>query len=515
MRVAIVVPALGSHAGPLAAYHAHLVNGGIGAEMIELMWSNSSLQSPYISSWLATDTPKSSTNPDVFNLRRAAELLPQLEEKLRAGAYDAVVFDFFCVEAPIAAARLGLPSICSLPCVAEAGLPLDAEIVAQLQQLAGAELAVARASDAHYIVGSAPSLLWNALSEAPGIYMDRWRMGVRRAIIAFGTVVPVAVAQSNPSAVQCIVETLAFILGELATDGVTVATLLLPKISGLVHALLLSVIDRAPVRMTTIIGRSDQAERLLDAHVFVTHGGGSSVAEGLRARIPMWVVPFFGDQHYAARRVAATQPDARAYVLDPPDGHDVRDAARDMSRDGPRRRIDGPRAPPSSALVGIGPNDLVYGRTIDCLVLQAYLGVDLGVGNMAWDGQPRLVDHLNDALIDGRARTLTVYAEWAGEVARVGLPVPSRAALELPGELGQTAHAQLYALCVHGLGWWAGRGLVHFVLGDLTEENGATHAELAACCAHPEWTHVRFWDAATLRAMDAARIDDLLRGAAA
>lgn len=62
------------------------------------------------------------------------------------------------------------------------------------------------------------------------------------------------------------------------------------------------VLDTYPPNWT-VVDRVDQQRVLSEADVFVTHGGSNSFHEALLARVPMVVVPFFGDQVLTGRRV--------------------------------------------------------------------------------------------------------------------------------------------------------------------------------------------------------------------
>jgi hypothetical protein len=53
----------------------------------------------------------------------------------------------------------------------------------------------------------------------------------------------------------------------------------------------------------SVYGKVDQQEMLSRADVFVTHGGSNSFHEAVLSRVPMVVVPFFGDQALIASRV--------------------------------------------------------------------------------------------------------------------------------------------------------------------------------------------------------------------
>lgn len=62
------------------------------------------------------------------------------------------------------------------------------------------------------------------------------------------------------------------------------------------------VLDAYPANWS-VTDRVDQQRVLSEADVFVTHGGSNSFHEALLARVPMVVVPFFGDQVLTGRRV--------------------------------------------------------------------------------------------------------------------------------------------------------------------------------------------------------------------
>lgn len=63
-----------------------------------------------------------------------------------------------------------------------------------------------------------------------------------------------------------------------------------------------SVLDEYPANWT-VRDKVDQQEVLSKSNVFVTHGGSNSFHEALLFKVPMVVVPFFGDQALAGRRV--------------------------------------------------------------------------------------------------------------------------------------------------------------------------------------------------------------------
>jgi UDP-glucoronosyl and UDP-glucosyl transferase len=63
------------------------------------------------------------------------------------------------------------------------------------------------------------------------------------------------------------------------------------------------VLDSYPANWR-VVDRVDQQEVLSRSDVFVTHGGCNSFHEALLHRVPMVVVPFFGDQLIVARRAA-------------------------------------------------------------------------------------------------------------------------------------------------------------------------------------------------------------------
>ncbi len=589
MKLAIVCPALGSHWGPLRAYATRM--GAIGHEIrvYTIGWRKKRGDTGLC---INASADLRTTVPDQFNIERATSVAGLLLDELRAFAPDVVVYDFFCLEAALAARALRVPSVCSLPCVAEPGLACDDATAARIRALPGgaAGMPVARASDAHYIPGSAASLLWNPLSHVLGVPADAQRIGLpRAALVSFGTVVPTLLLKHNASALTALTSALHMALSELDAHGIERVMLLLPGLSWAGTLAVLSALrpwlgdtrrdvehgngikyvafEAGPAAATSIrylfmhtqLPSAPQAEMLRDCEVLVTHGGGSSTAEALREHVTMWVFPFFGDQHYAARRVLETQRGSRAYVID----GEPADSARDMSLDAARRRIEGlPLKEPG--FTGPGPRDLLYGCNADRLALQAQLGLNLGVGDLSWMPRaPRIADHLNDVLIgyadlmsagidlppqrlpvlhlplkpyptpaplrtllvragllahDAAAEAATsvevfsssIYGKWYSEVAHTGLVVPSRANLTATdGGMREAAHAALHALCIHALGWWARYGLVHFIIGKLGEENGATRAELAACLAHPEWTHVRYWDARDMLPLNAALVDIL------
>lgn len=95
------------------------------------------------------------------------------------------------------------------------------------------------------------------------------------------------------------------------------------------------VLDRYPANWR-VCPRADQQETLSRADVFVTHGGSNSLHEAVLLRVPMVVVPFFGDQMLVGRRVREL---GIGITLDTPEGVE-KDKPRPHLNDGLAARID-------------------------------------------------------------------------------------------------------------------------------------------------------------------------------
>lgn len=129
------------------------------------------------------------------------------------------------------------------------------------------------------------------------------------------------------------------------------------------------VLDSYPANWR-VVNRVDQQEVLSRSDVFVTHGGCNSFHEALLHRVPMVVVPFFGDQALVARRAAelgigVDLGDGDGIDRNKPRRHLVADLApriaaatvRLLGTDSARRGFDGLTLEPTMSLADLAEPD--------------------------------------------------------------------------------------------------------------------------------------------------------------
>ncbi|MEN3307286.1 MAG: hypothetical protein V7603_3488 [Micromonosporaceae bacterium] len=258
-------------------------------------------------------------------LQRVVDLLDDCLRAARDFAPDLILYDFCAIEGRFTADALRLPSWCSISGLI--GPLLDTEYLAGV--LASAENQAAIESiRRRYGLAVEPSeielvsnslhlpaernLLWSYPSVTPANFLHnrrpapyrfvgylsdgygpRPRRGYRTPLVylSFGTEVMDNLWLSQEETRQGVRGCLAALAKRWEHDDVHVVFSTLGK----------HVLDSYPANWT-VRDRVDQQRVLSAVDVFVTHGGSNSFHEAVLLRVPVVVVPFFGDQVLIGQR---------------------------------------------------------------------------------------------------------------------------------------------------------------------------------------------------------------------
>jgi hypothetical protein len=284
---------------------------------------------------LRTDYELMGSCPVNFTWPRAAVLTKRLEDWLWAlletgeefTLPKVIIYDFFAVEGYFVARRLRIRSICSVPAIPgpdrihtkmfQSALDIYHPIIDNLRREydSMSDFSLTTISDAFFIDSqendvwfwAAPELLSNmdrfqgrkrTVHNRPIAALDEDRM-TNVLYVCLGTVVTGNLWKRNP-AVRPFVRYLYSRLVDYAHER---KKHLIVAIPGWSH----SDVDKAfpEISGEQVVVNLDQEWflRSIGPGAFVTHAGGNSASEAIRAGIPMLAIPFFGDQHDCAKLV--------------------------------------------------------------------------------------------------------------------------------------------------------------------------------------------------------------------
>lgn len=275
---------------------------------------------------IETDYALEATDPTEFNWRRAEQLIAPLKEFLSRlivegrQVVDAVVYDFFCVEAHIVARLLRLRSICCIPAIPKqfTGATRCASI-AHVEQTHDLSFTLSSVSDFLFI-NDADETKWlscNAALQPDAAYLGAYSHvnlapasaakseGEKSAdaeidvYVCLGTVVTGNLWKNASRAFKDhLVEFYATVCDCCEKQSYS-ALICVPGAEGAFETVRSELKSRYP--RCQIVNQTDQKAALRRCRrFFVTHGGGNSVSEAIECRIPMLCVPFFGDQYASA-----------------------------------------------------------------------------------------------------------------------------------------------------------------------------------------------------------------------
>jgi hypothetical protein len=222
-----------------------------------------------------------------------------------------IVYDTFAVEGYFMGKELGIPAFCSIPAFYQ---KVPQQVVEHMRDFCHPlpkgflETEINMVSDGPMIKGDL-SLVWSAplpvqepleskmfrvgyplsfktmrhpkepkLAEAPGAQ--------EQIYMSFGTVVMNHLWDRNPTVSKMVTRIVEALLPLAPDYTIVFSTQGKFKVSGM--------ICRDSFNQPIMLGESS---------LFITHGGNNSFQEALKAKIPMLVIPFFGDQHAVAQAV--------------------------------------------------------------------------------------------------------------------------------------------------------------------------------------------------------------------
>jgi MGT family glycosyltransferase len=274
---------------------------------------------------VVNDKPLTSSAPMSFTFPRTANNVDQVISAVSGS--DIVIYDFFALEGHLAGKRLAVPAICSIPAILgpfepenphfQKGVAENRAAIKHLEAKFSLNILdnLEMVSDAFLLPSEIENIVWSwpGFIEAQdycqgrrlkNIAFARPELRGRKAphdegqkliYVSFGTVVTGNLWDQNVHVrgfVRGLFDELVDALGEKDEYRVIVSTGRNPK----------DLFERIPNNFY-VDERVDQREVLQKADLFITHGGGNSVNEAIDSETPMLVIPFFGDQHLAARNI--------------------------------------------------------------------------------------------------------------------------------------------------------------------------------------------------------------------
>ena len=248
------------------------------------------------------------TDPVIWTFPRVETLLPRCLDVAREFNPDLILYDFFSLEGREAGVRLGVPYWCSIPAMVGPFTDADRDYLKRKGVVEDVEMI----SDGPHRPGQL-NLVWSYPSLAPANFQEgrvgeyvfvgnpneanvRERImtaGPARIYLSFGTVVMDNIWNQR----EDVREKMRELIGELAGRWRGGPREIVFATQG--KDVLASYPDN-----WRVVDKADQMKELAAADVFVTHGGSNSFHEAVLNRVPMAVIPFFGDQPLVARRVA-------------------------------------------------------------------------------------------------------------------------------------------------------------------------------------------------------------------
>ncbi len=257
------------------------------------------------------------TDPALWTFPRVSELMNDSLDVAKEYKPDLMVYDFFSLEGKFTSDLLGIPAWCSIPAMIG---PNDKEeyLEGKLRQqrnvkalatlrekyrinLGGVEMV----SEGLHLPGQV-NLIWSFPELTPPNFMEsrqeadyqfvgnyNTRMEREKDIVYFslGTVVMDNLWNQQGETRNVIREYIARVAEGLKDENVVFVT------QGK------HILDSYPASWR-IEDRVNQVEVLARSRAFITHGGSNSYHEAVLQRVPLVVVPFFGDQILVGQRTA-------------------------------------------------------------------------------------------------------------------------------------------------------------------------------------------------------------------
>ncbi len=269
------------------------------------------------------------TDPALWTLPRAVELLDDCLAIARKEAPDLIIYDAFSLEGNFVGKTLGIPYWCSISSLIGPFTHKDylkiklthpdnvAALAALHQKFSGIveENNIEMISDGLHIPGE-KNLLWSYPALTPGDFMSHripaeyvfvGHLDARKidtahlqsherplVYFSFGTIV-MDNLWNQQAEMRDVLKSFIGHFAELSQDqGYDVLFVNRGR----------PILDHYP-NSWRVVDHADQISVLSRASVFITHAGGNSFHEAVLQRVPMVAVPFFGDQPLIARQIEA------------------------------------------------------------------------------------------------------------------------------------------------------------------------------------------------------------------
>lgn len=257
------------------------------------------------------------TDPALWTFKRVYELLEDCLKIVERFKPELIIYDFFSLEGKFVGDLLGIPAWCSIPAMMGPNdnkeylnnklvQKINVKYISKLERkykikVSGVEMV----SDGFHIPGQV-NLVWSYPELTPANFMygrksseyefvGNYNEGHNhnKEIIYFslGTVVMNNLWNQQEDTRREVKNFINRVSQGLAGQRVLFVSQGKP------------VLDHVPLNWS-IEDRVDQVEILSRSKVFITHGGSNSFHEAVLQKVPMVVIPFFGDQILVGKRVA-------------------------------------------------------------------------------------------------------------------------------------------------------------------------------------------------------------------
>lgn len=253
--------------------------------------------------------------------KRVYDLKNKITHKVLASEIDMIIYDFFSPEALLLKLILNLqiPIICSIP--AQIGhhfndkpIKVSTKYNINLNKLILSNLVLYKISDGYHLHHpDTINIVWNFstfksyilpnpekwyfLGSATNLIYSCQDLTPRFIYCSMGTVVPTSLYDLNPEASGLIKKIYKTIINLKINQNII-------KVISCPNNIDIGNIEYIESNYNVIISENIAQNDVLDqAQFFITHGGGNSFQEAISRKVPLIVLPFFGDQHIVAKIV--------------------------------------------------------------------------------------------------------------------------------------------------------------------------------------------------------------------
>lgn len=264
------------------------------------------------------------TDPALWTFPRAIKLLPQVLDVIDKFKPDIILYDFFSIEGNLAGRLRNIPYWCSIPaligpndkedyCQDKLAASINQSALIELKQKYGLTIKsqdVEMISDGFHLPGEI-NLIWSFIEITPADFMknrqnlpyvfvgnlrgdnyEKTNYKNNKPLIYFslGTVVMNNLWNQQADTREKLKKFIKDLADRWSEKDYQIIFITQGK----------QVLDKYPQNWW-VYDSVDQVEVLSRADVFVTHGGSNSFHEAIMQKVPMLLIPFFGDQLLVAK----------------------------------------------------------------------------------------------------------------------------------------------------------------------------------------------------------------------